>query len=86
MACAPRTFGVFPHDLRRGVPIHRAVQHPGFAVDAILVVGLDHEARRHWGMGKKAPVTKDVRKHSPRGTLRPPARSPHLARSAAARG
>lgn len=41
------TFGVFPHDFRRRVPINGAVQHPGFTINAILVVGLDHKTRRH---------------------------------------
>lgn len=47
LPCLTPTFCVFPHDFRRGVPVNGAIQHPGFTVNAILVVGLDHKTRRH---------------------------------------
>lgn len=46
------TFGVFPHDFRRRVTLHGAVENSSFAVDAVLVVGLHHKPWRHWGKKK----------------------------------
>ena len=48
MCALSLTFGVFPHDLGGRVPLYRTVEDPCLAVDTVLVVGLDHEARRHW--------------------------------------
>lgn len=44
------TFGVFPHDFRRRVTLHRAVENSSFAIDTVLVVGLHHKPWRHCGM------------------------------------
>ena len=38
---------MLPHDLGWGVAIHRTVEHTGFPIDAILVVGLHHKSRGH---------------------------------------
>lgn len=57
------TFGVFPHDLWRRITFHRTVENSSFAVDAVLVVGLHHEARWHWGAKKnKKNTIRRVRK------------------------
>lgn len=53
----PRTFGMFPHHFGRRVPINRAIQHPGFTINAILVVGLNHKPRRHCITGRNHRIT-----------------------------
>ena len=57
----PRTFRMFPHHFRRRVPIDGAIQHPGFTINAILVVGLNHKPRRHCITGRNHRITESLR-------------------------